>query len=156
MIEAVELQPSSNSGEVSNNSADVGMYMWYQIEQVDKDDEGMDDSTMAVTDAVVSRRSLTPIKRPHVVELSLPETQNNSTNNGGVTSDVISDALSEPVTKRRKNINSKELEAEIEKGLRQTWCDKRFVVSKLDGHNDVICSLDCNQDLLLTGRLVTV
>ena len=90
---------------------------------------------------VVSQRTLTPTKRPHMVDVMSQEKLSNFT---------IPSDLSEPDTKRRKNIiNDKE---ERITGLRETWCDKHFVVSKLEGHNDVICSLDCNQDLLLTGR----
>ena len=101
---------------------------------------------MNTADGGASKRSLTPTKRPHVVDPLSHGSQNSFT---------VSSDLSEPDTKRRKNINDKELEAERAKELlRQMWCDKHFVVSKLDGHNDVICSLDCNQDVLLTGRLV--
>ena len=102
----------------------------------------MDDSTMSMTDDAVTKRILTPTKRPHVVDVSSLEMENDV---------VVSSDLSEPDTKRMKNINDNELEAER---ARQVWCDKDFVVSKLDGHNDVICSLDCNQHILLTGRLV--
>ena len=115
------------------------------MELVDKGDDDMDDSTVSMTDDAVSMRTLTPTKRPHIVDVLSCETQNNF---------MASSDLSEPDSKRRKNINDKELEAEMPKGLRQMWCDKDFVVSKLDGHNDVICSLDCNEDILLTGRLV--
>ena len=101
----------------------------------------MDDSTTSMTDDAVTKRTLTP-KRPHVVDVSSLEMQNDV---------VVSSDLSEPDTKRMKNINDNELEAER---TRQVWCDKDFVVSKLDGHNDVLCSLDCNQHILLTGRLV--
>lgn len=123
----------------------------HNSEWTDGGDKGMDDSAMALTDStsIVSKMSLTPTKRPHVVDLSLPETQTNFTNSGP-SSDVISDML-EPITKRKKNMDSKELEAEKRKEAEEIWCNKCFVVSKLDGHNDVICSLDCNQDLLLTG-----
>lgn len=122
-----------------------------QIEQANENDEDIkDDSVVTVTDSAVSRRSSTPTKRPHVMDLPLPETQNDPTKIE-LASNAISDTLSEPVTKRRKDTKSKELGA---KELRQFWSNKQFVVSNLDGHNDVICSLDCNQDLLLTGRFV--
>ena len=122
-----------------------------RTEQVNKNDEGIkDDSMVTVTDSPVSRRSSTPTKRLHVMDLPLPEAQNDPTKIE-LTSDVISGTLSEPVTKKRKDAKNKELGAEE---LRQLWSNKQFVVSKLDGHNDVICSLDCTHDLLLTGRLV--
>ena len=122
-----------------------------QIEHANKNDKDIVDDSMATgADTAVSRRSLTPTKRPHVMDLPLSEAQNDSTEIV-FASDVNSGTLSEPVTKRRKDAKSTEMEAE---GLSQLWCNKQFIVSKLDGHNDVICSLDCNQDLLLTGRLV--
>lgn len=144
MIESVELQYNSGSGEASVISSAYYRNYVIQIAQVDKDEDDMDDSTAstvaatsAATDSAVSRRSLTPTKRPHVVDLASSESQNNKT-----------DKLSEPDSKRRKNLYSDKLEGER---LNQMWCNRHFVVSKLEGHNDVICSLDCNQDLLLTG-----
>lgn len=107
-----------------------------------KGDEDMDDSITSMIGDAVSMRTLTPTKRPHVVDVLSSETHNDF---------VALSGLSEPDTKRMKNINDNELEVER---ARHMWCDKDFVVSKLDGHNDVICSLDCNQHILLTGRLV--
>ena len=110
---------------------------------MDKGDEDMNDSITSMTDNTVSKKTSTPTKRPHIVEVSSCETHNDF---------VGSSDLSEPDTKRMKNINDNELEAERTRHV--LWCDKDFVISKLDGHNDVICSLDCNQHILLTGRLV--
>ena len=45
---------------------------------------------------------------------------------------------------------------EGEKELRQMWCNKHFVVSKLDGHSSVVCSLNCNQDLLLVAIVIEI
>jgi len=103
--------------------------------------------------SAVSKGTLTPSKRPHVVDLSSVKSQNNFTKTE-LSSDITSETLSEPDNKRKKK-NNKEIMIE-EKDLRQMWCNRHFVVSKLDGHNDVVCSLDCNQHLLLTGRLVTL
>jgi len=80
-------------------------------------------------------------KRPkHVTDLPSPKLQN-STESGPEISVVVSEELSEPETKKRRS-------------LQQLWCNQQFIVSKLEGHDDVICSLDCNQEFLLTGRLV--
>ena len=123
-----------------------------QTEWGDIDDESVDDLIVTVKDATVL--SLTPTKRPHIVDLSSPEKQNNFTKLE-LSSEVVSEVLTEPESKRRKKRSDKKQEIGEGRGLEQMWRDRRFVVSKLDGHNDVICSLDCNQDLLLTGRLVT-
>ena len=79
------------------------------------------DDTIDMMD-IVSQRALTPTKRPHVVDLMSQEKHSNFT---------VSSDLSEPDTKKRKNIiNDKE---ERITGSREMWCDEHFVVSKLEG-----------------------
>jgi len=82
-------------------------------------------------------------KRPKdVAELPSPRMQKNM-NLADSDISVVSEELSEPEKKKRKK-----------KNLQQAWCNQQFVVSKLEGHNDVVCCLDCDQELLLTGRSV--
>ncbi|XP_065890041.1 F-box/WD repeat-containing protein 7-like isoform X2 [Dysidea avara] len=96
-----------------------------------------------VTSSKMTPKTSTPSKgkRPkHVAELPSPRMQNstNLTESGPEISVVISEELTEPENKKRRS-------------LQQTWCNQQFVVSKLEGHNDVVCCLDCNQQMLLTG-----
>ena len=35
---------------------------------------------------------------------------------------------------------------------RSKWLNQRVVISHLEGHCDVVCSLDCNGEILMTGR----
>ena len=44
----------------------------------------------------------------------------------------------------------------MSKDARSIWLEKGFLVTKLEGHFDVVCSLDTNGAILMSGRLVTV
>ena len=44
----------------------------------------------------------------------------------------------------------------VSKDARSVWLEKGFLVTKLEGHFDVVCSLDTNGAILMSGRLVVV
>jgi len=101
------------------------------------------------TSSKMTPKTSTPSKgkRPKdVAELPSPRIQKNmDLADSDPEISAVYEELSEPEKKKRKR-----------KDFQETWCNQQFVVSKLEGHNDVVCCLDCNQELLLTGRSVVI
>ena len=67
-----------------------------------------------------------------------------------------------PVKKRKKGEGGGEGKKKaaaatvVSKDARSIWLEKGFLVTKLEGHFDVVCSLDTNGAILMSGRLVVV
>ena len=100
------------------------------------------------------------------VDAAIPNTSPNKivSGNDTPTSTVSpgSSSTHKAVKKRKKGGGGGEGKKEaatataVSKDARSIWLEKGFLVTKLEGHFDVVCSLDTNGAILMSGRLVTV